>query len=61
MVHRAVGRAGVPGGEGSPNRLASLLAAEKKRVSRAAYEVPIIEFQVGNGEGQVPIRSCSGR
>ena len=56
VVHRAVGRAGVIlVGEGSPNRLASLLAAEKKRVSRVAYEVPIIEFQVGNGEGQVPL------
>ena len=56
VVHRAVGRPGVIlVGEGSPNRLASLLAAEKKRVARVAYEVPIFEFQVGNGEGQVPI------
>ena len=56
VVHRAVGRPGVIlVGEGSPNRLASLLAAEKKRVARVAYEVPIIEFQVGSGEGQIPI------
>ena len=56
VVHRAVGRPGVVlVGEGSPTRLAGLLAAEKKRVARVAYEVPIIEFQVGNGEGQVPI------
>lgn len=56
MVHRAVGRPGVIlVGEGSPNRLASLLAAEKKRVARVAYEVPIIEFQIGHGEGQIPI------
>jgi len=56
VVHRAVGRPGVIlVGEGSPNRLASLLAAEKKRVSRVAYEVPIFEFQIGDGEGQVPI------
>src|SRR5438132_1579652 len=51
--------AGRPGvilvGEGSPNRLASLMAAEKKRVARVAYEVPIVEFQVGNGEGQIPV------
>ena len=41
MVHRAVGRPGVVlVGEGSPTRLASLLAAEKKRVARVAYEVP---------------------
>jgi hypothetical protein len=56
VVHRVVGRPGVIlVGEGSPNRLASLLAAEKKRVARVAYEVPITEFQVGNGEGQIPI------
>jgi hypothetical protein len=56
MVHRAVGRSGVIlVGEGSPTRLASLLAAEKKRVARVAYEVPITEYQIGDGEGQIPI------
>jgi hypothetical protein len=56
VVHRAVGRPGVVLiGEGSPTRLASLLAAEKKRVARVAYEVPIVEFQIGTGEGQIPI------
>jgi hypothetical protein len=56
VVHRAVGRPGVVlVGEGSPTGLASLLAAEKKRVARVAYEVPIFEFQIGEGEGQVPI------
>jgi hypothetical protein len=56
VVHRAVGRPGVVlVGEGSPTRLASLLAAEKKRVARVAYEVPITEFQIGTGEGQIPI------
>jgi Domain of unknown function (DUF4191) len=56
VVHRAVGRPGVILiGEGSPTRLASLLAAEKKRVARVAYEVPITEFLIGNGEGQIPI------
>ena len=56
VVHRVVGKPGVIlVGEGSPTRLASLLAAEKKRVARVAYEVPIHEFQVGNEEGQIPI------
>jgi hypothetical protein len=56
VVHRAVGKPGVIlVGEGSPTRLASLLAAEKKRVARVAYEVPITEFQIGSGAGQVPI------
>jgi Domain of unknown function (DUF4191) len=57
VVHRAVGRPGVVlVGEGSPNRLGSLLAAEKKRIARVAYDVPIYDFQVGNEEGQIPIR-----
>jgi len=57
VVHRAVGRPGVVlVGEGSPNRLASLLAAEKKRVSRVAFDVPIYDLQVGDEEGQIPIR-----
>jgi hypothetical protein len=57
VVHRAVGRPGVIlVGEGAPTRLGSLLAAEKKRVSRVAYDIPIYDFQVGDGEGQIPIR-----
>jgi hypothetical protein len=56
VVHRTVGRPGVIlVGEGSPKGLASLLAAEKKKVARVAYEVPIFEFQVGDDEGQIPI------
>ena len=56
VVHRAVGRPGVVlVGEGSPARLASLMTAEKKRVARVAYEVPIFEFQVGSEEGQIPL------
>ena len=56
VVHRAVGRPGVIlVAEGSPARLASLLAAEKKRVARVAYEVPIFEFQVGDEAGQIPL------
>jgi hypothetical protein len=56
VVHRAVGRAGVVlVGEGSPNRLPGLLAAEKKRIARVAFDVPVHDFQVGDGEGQVPL------
>ena len=56
VIHRAVGRPGVVlVGEGSPARLTGLMAAEKKRVARVAYEVPIFEFQVGNEEGQIPL------
>jgi hypothetical protein len=57
IVHRVVGRPGVILiGEGSPNGLASLIAAEKKKIARIAYGVPIIDMQVGEDSGQVPIR-----
>ena len=57
VLHRAVGKPGVVlVGEGSPNRLPALLAAEKKRVSRVAHDVPIYDIQVGDEEGQIPIR-----
>jgi Domain of unknown function (DUF4191) len=56
VVHRAVGRPGVVlVGEGAPARLSGLLAAEKKKTARVAHDVPIFEFQVGNGEGQIPV------
>ena len=62
VVHRAVGRPGVVlVGEGSPSRLPGLLAAEKKRIARVAYDTPIYDIQVGEGEGQVPIRRLQRR
>jgi hypothetical protein len=57
VVHRAVGRPGIVlVGEGSPTRLPSLLAAEKKRMARVAQDVPIYDVQVGDEAGQVSIR-----
>ncbi|HXW47022.1 MAG TPA: DUF4191 domain-containing protein [Streptosporangiaceae bacterium] len=57
VVHRTVGKPGVIlVGEGSPNRLPTLLAAEKKRISRIAGQIPIYDFQVGDAPGQVPIK-----
>ena len=57
VLHRTVGRPGVVlVGEGSPSRLPSLLAAEKKRVSRVALDVPIYDLQVGDEDGQIPIK-----
>jgi hypothetical protein len=56
VVHRTVGRPGVIlVGEGAPSRVAGLLAAEKKKTARVAHDVPIFEFQVGDGEGQIPV------
>ncbi|WP_067969078.1 DUF4191 domain-containing protein [Nocardiopsis trehalosi] len=56
IVHRAVGRPGVVlVGEGDPGRLRGLIAGEKKRVARVAYNTPIYDVRVGNGESQVAI------
>jgi hypothetical protein len=56
VVHRAVGKAGVVlVGEGNPNRVKSLLAAEKRKVTRVVYDVPVHDFIVGDGEGQLPL------
>jgi hypothetical protein len=60
VVHRTVGKPGVIlVGEGSPNRLPSLLAAEKRRISRVASQIPIYDFQVGDADGQIPIRQLN--
>jgi hypothetical protein len=56
VVHRAVGRPGVVFvGEGVPARVSGLIAAERKKTERVAHGVPIHEFQVGSGEGQIPV------
>ncbi|MCZ2524521.1 DUF4191 family protein [Streptomyces sp. SCUT-3] len=57
VVHRAVGRPGIVlVGEGNPNRVRALLAAEKKRMARIVSDVPVTDLVVGNGEGQVPLK-----
>jgi Domain of unknown function (DUF4191) len=55
-VHRVIGRPGVIFvGEGAPHRVKPLLAQEKKRTARLIGEVPIYDFVIGNGEGEVPL------
>jgi len=50
VVHRAVSKKGVIlVGEGAP------IAAERKKTERVAHGVPIFEFQVGSGDGQIPV------
>jgi hypothetical protein len=57
IVHRVVGRPGVVLlGEGSPTGLTSLIAAEKKKIARIAYGVPITDIQVGDQPGQIPVK-----
>lgn len=62
IVHRVVGRPGVILlGEGAPNGLGSLFSAEKKRISRIAHGVPIIDLQVGDAAGQIPIKALRSK
>jgi hypothetical protein len=53
-VHRLVGRPGVVlVGEGAPHRVRSLVAQEKKKISRIAGETPIYDVIVGTGDGEL--------
>ncbi|MEU5807116.1 MULTISPECIES: DUF4191 domain-containing protein [unclassified Streptomyces] len=57
IVHRAVGKAGVVLiAEGNANRVKPLLAAEKRKLARIMPDVPVNDFIVGTGEGQVPLK-----
>lgn len=61
VVHRAVGRPGVVlVGEGNPNRLAPLLAAEKRKMARMLGDVPVYDTTIGNHDNQVPLRKLRG-
>ncbi|MYT20957.1 DUF4191 family protein [Streptomyces sp. SID7760] len=57
IVHRAVGKAGVVLiAEGSANRVKPMLAAEKKKLARIMPDIPVHDFIVGTGEGEVPLK-----
>jgi len=59
-VYRAVGRGGIViVGEGSRGRLARLMRDEKLKAQRVAHGVPVHEFYVGHGEGEVPIKDLA--
>ncbi|MGF1431791.1 DUF4191 domain-containing protein [Kitasatospora sp. LaBMicrA B282] len=56
-VYRAVGRPGIALiGEGNPNRVRPLLAAEKRKMARVVADVPVHDIMVGDGPDQVPLR-----
>ena len=58
MITRVVGKPGVVlVSEGPTSRVIPLLATERKRTARWLPEVPIYEIQVGNDEGQVPLKN----
>ena len=57
LVFRGVGRPGVVlVGEGPANRIGKLLESERKRTARVIAGAPITLIQVGDGDGQVPLR-----
>ncbi|MFE3583560.1 DUF4191 domain-containing protein [Streptomyces vinaceus] len=57
IVHRAVGKAGVVLiAEGNANRVKPMLAAEKKKLARIMPDIPVHDFIVGAGEGEVPLK-----
>ncbi|SFO27217.1 protein of unknown function [Geodermatophilus obscurus] len=59
-VHRVLGRPGIIlVAEGSPTRVRSLLAQEKKKIARIVGDTPIYDVMVGDEEGQVPLRKLS--
>lgn len=56
LIHLVVGAPGVVlVSEGPGNRVAKMLAAEKKRVARVVLDINIYDIQSGDGEGQIPI------
>ncbi len=60
FVHRAVGRPGVVVvGEGSRARVTELLRQERRRIGRVVGDTPVHEVHIGDGDGQVPLRSLS--
>ena len=61
LVHLVVGRPGVVlVAEGSsPARVRQLLAKERRRVMRAAGDVPVTEVIVGDGEGMVSLKQLT--
>ena len=60
-VHRVLGGPGVVlVAEGAPHRVKTLLAQEKKRVSRLIGETPIYDVTIGHEEGQLPLKKLQG-
>jgi hypothetical protein len=57
-VHRVLGGPGVIlVAEGAPHRVKTLLAQEKKRVSRLVGELPIYDVTIGYEDGQIQLKS----
>ncbi len=60
-VHRVLGGPGVVlVAEGAPHRVKTLLAQEKKRVSRLVGDTPIYDVIIGNDEGEISLKKLQG-
>lgn len=60
-VHRVLGGPGVVlVAEGASHRVKTLLAQEKKRVSRLVGDTPIYDVTIGHEEGQIPLKKLQG-
>ncbi|MEV5717973.1 DUF4191 domain-containing protein [Amycolatopsis mediterranei] len=60
-VHRVLGGPGVVlVAEGAPHRVKTLLAQEKKRVSRLIGDTPIYDVTIGHEDGQLPLKKLQG-
>jgi hypothetical protein len=58
LVHRVVGLPGVIlVGEGNPTRTRTLITTEKKKLSRFIGDTPVYDVMVGDGEGQIALKS----
>lgn len=56
LVHLVIGKPGVIlVGEGSPQRVRSLLAQERRRLAKVIGNADLRDFVIGNDEGQVPL------
>ncbi|SEF36573.1 protein of unknown function [Amycolatopsis pretoriensis] len=60
-VHRVLGGPGVVlVAEGASHRVKTLLAQEKKRVSRLVGDTPIYDVTIGHEDGQIPLKKLQG-
>ena len=56
-MHLVICRGGVVLiGEGNPSRVRALIGGERKRLSKVIGSADLRDFQIGNGDGEVPIR-----
>ncbi len=62
VVWRLVGRPGIVLiSEGPTSRVRQMMINEKRRMSRAISNVPVIFIEVGHDEGQVPLTKLNGK